>query len=94
MLTESSSRPEFIEFPLGDKTAYVTFEDAVSKPELSLQVLEAAMAEAEQWNQRFAAFFERIDEPAACEIVRAIRRAKDILLHKQETEGTIEFDPD
>jgi len=94
MITEHFETPEFIEVQNGEKRLYVSFDEAVSNPEIRLQVLKGALAEADTWNQRFGAFFERIDTPAALEIVDAIRRARETLVKQQENEGAIEFDAD
>ncbi len=94
MINEQFETPEFVELPTGDKTVYVSFEEAVSNPEICTQVTQTALAELDQWNQRYGAFFQRIDELAACQIVAAIHQAKQTMLRQSEAEGALEFDPD
>ena len=94
MITEHFETPEFIDFRQGEQTLCVSFDEAVTNPEVCVQVVQAALTEADAWNQRFGAFFERIDEPVAREIVDAIRRAKETMVRQQEAEGAIEFDAD
>ncbi len=94
MIIEHFEAPEFIEVQVGDKWICASFDDAVSSPEMCRQIVQCALEEADGWNQRFGAFFERIDEPAALEIVNAIRHAKVTMLRQEEAEGAIEFDAD
>jgi len=94
MISEHFETPEFIEVQTDDKTLYVSFDEAVSNPEVRVQVVLGALAEADAWNQRFGAFFERVDKSAALEIVNAIRQAKSTMLNQEEVEGAIEFDAD
>ena len=70
MGSTSHALPEFFEVAVGDKVAVVPFEEAVSNPELGTQIIQMALAEAQDWHRRYAGFFDRI----ASEIVEAIER--------------------
>jgi hypothetical protein len=91
MISQTYESPKFVEVQVDGRTACIAFEEAVSNPQLSALFVQGALAEAEDWNQRFAAFFERIDEPAGCAVVAAIRHAKESVLREDEESG-LEFD--
>lgn len=74
MGSTSHAVPEFFEVAVGDKVAIVPFEEAVSNPELGTQIIQMALAEAQDWHRHYAGFFDRIDDRAAPEIVEAIER--------------------
>ena len=71
--------PEFIEVATGEKVAYVAFEEAVSNPAWRGPVVASALNEADQWFQRYAAFFDRIADHEGLEIVKAINQVKEKL---------------
>ena len=74
--------PEFIEMASGDGRAYVPFEEAVSNPELSAQIVAEAVGEADGWSRRYAAFFERIGEQEPLQVVEAIERVMESIARK------------
>lgn len=91
MISDHFETPEFIDFQVEERTLCVSFDEAVTNPEVCAQAVQAALEEVDNWSQRFGALFERINEPAAREIVEAIRRAKATMLRQQEVEGAIEI---
>ncbi len=91
MITDHFETPEFIDVQIGGRTVCVSFDEAVTNPEVCAQVVHAAFEEVDAWSQRFGSFFERINDPAAHEIVDAIRRAKATMLRQQEIDGAIDI---
>ena len=69
--------PEFIEVQIGDQTVFVPFERAVSDPQISGQIVAEALSALRDWNSRYGAFFQRIEQHSAGEVVETIARILD-----------------
>ncbi len=68
--------PEFLEVATAQHTTYVPFQEAISNPDIAAHVTATALSEADQWLQRYAAFFDRIGGREGMEIVQAIEGVK------------------
>ena len=86
--------PEFFEVAVGDKVAFVPFEEAVANPELGTQIIQMALAEAQDWHRRYAGFFDRIDDRTASEIVDAISRVLEKRRTAELADSGLIFDSD
>ena len=92
MGSTSHALPEFFEVAVGDKVAVVPFEEAVSNPERGTQIIQMALAEAQDWHRRYAGFFDRIDDRTASEIVEAIERVLARQRASEVTDSGLMFD--
>ena len=82
---------EFIEALVDGNTAFVPFEEAISNPQVGACVVAKALADADDWHRRFAAFFARTQNHAGIEIVAAIESVRR-KMHENGDENGLAFD--